>query len=101
MLTQTGDTVTGTAVVTRVHANPVELQVRGQAGLDGSMVCFPPPMMGICHVRFALKAGDAVGDTLFYWGQFTASNMLLGDVQSTGGPLPFQNVDGAPLHFAR
>ncbi len=101
MLTQTGDTVIGTATVTQEGANPVVLQVRGQAGLNEPTLCFPVPTHGICVVSFALQAGDVAGDTLFYQGHFTTSNTLQGDVQSTGGPLPFHNVDGEALQFAR
>lgn len=100
-LVQVNDTIAGTAVLDFIGDRPsLELQIRGKAGLDGSTACFPEAPIGTCHVNFRFTAADAGGDTLFFQGQFLSGNLLTGDVQSSSG-LPFWNVDGRMLQFAR
>ena len=97
-LTQTGETVTGMAVFSPslppVGVTPDTLQVRGQSGLAGSQVCFPPSIPIACHVKFSLVGGDAAGDTLYFSGQFTGADSLLVDMHSNR-----ENTDGHPLRF--
>lgn len=99
-LTQVNDTITGTALLVYTGNRPqVTLQVHGRAGLDGSTSCFPESPT-VCHVTLQFQATDAGGDEVFFQGQFNNGNLLFGDVQSSSG-LPFWNVDGRSLQFAR
>lgn len=99
-LTQVSDTITGTAVLNFIGDRSLTFQVRGKAGLDGSISCFPVAPIGTCHVNFQFTAADTEGDQLFFQGQFVNGDLLTGDIQSSSG-LPFQNVDGRMLQFAR
>ena len=100
-LTQVNDTLIGSAVLDYIGDRPsVTLQVHGRAGLDGSMGCFPVAPIGSCHVTFQFTATDSGGDEVFFQGQVNNGNALFGDVQSSSG-LPFWNVDGRALQFAR
>jgi len=103
-LTQAADTITGTAALDLDGGSrTILMQVRGRAGLNGSMSCFPVgPSIGpsTCHVAFQFQAADASGDTVYFWGQFLNHDLLYGDIQSTNA-LPFWNVDGKSMEFDR
>jgi hypothetical protein len=99
VLRQFGDTITGTATLTPIGSGPTRtFQVVGHAGLDGSSCVID--VQFTCHAQFDFRATEATGDFINFVGGFTASDKIVGDVFS-GTDLPFANIDGRELDFAR